>query len=289
MKPSELSPAARRLLELGSQVAPPTAEQTARMDHALEPLFRASRVTSPPASGSPARERDPRSTPSVESRLLAARGARPSRSMQQLFGLGGGKLVVALGALAATAGASFWLGRISRPGESSPPAASAPAPASTRIATLTLPAAVEASPPASAGPPAPTANAPITEPAQRATSAPPAAGVAAPEARSHAAFAEESARAAPSRREQRPPPRGLAAEIEQLARVEAALRQGRAERALSHLEQPVIVHLSEQAAALRAIAECELGAARGARGARSVLERWPLSAFQARIRAACRL
>ena len=150
MKPSELSPAARRLLELGSQVAPPTAEQTARLDHALEPLFRASRVTSPPASGSPARERDPRSTPSVESRLLAARGARPSRSMQQLFGLGGGKLVVALGALAATAGASFWLGRISRPGESSPPTASAPAPAGTRIATLTLPAAVEASPPASA-------------------------------------------------------------------------------------------------------------------------------------------
>jgi hypothetical protein len=48
-----------------------------------------------------------------------------------------------------------------------------------------------------------------------------------------------------------------------------------------------VQHLLEQAAALRAIAQCELGVAAAATRARDVLERWPASAFQPRIARAC--
>jgi hypothetical protein len=48
-----------------------------------------------------------------------------------------------------------------------------------------------------------------------------------------------------------------------------------------------VQHLLEQAAALRAIAECELGVATASRSVRDVIERWPASAFQARIARAC--
>jgi hypothetical protein len=82
---------------------------------------------------------------------------------------------------------------------------------------------------------------------------------------------------------------GLAAEIEQLARVEAALRQSRPAHALVVLEERSVQHLLEQAAALRAIAECDLGSAAAARRARDTLERWPTSAFQSRIANACGL
>jgi hypothetical protein len=84
------------------------------------------------------------------------------------------------------------------------------------------------------------------------------------------------------------PSAGLAAEIERLARAEAALRQGRSSSALSELELPA-AHLVEQAAALRAIANCELGRGAAVLGAGEALRRWPGSAFAPRIRAACGL
>jgi hypothetical protein len=81
----------------------------------------------------------------------------------------------------------------------------------------------------------------------------------------------------------------LGAEIEQLARAEAALRQGRASAALAQLERRAVQHLVEQASALEAIARCELGAESGRDRARTVLQRWPASAFVARVRDACGL
>ncbi|HTV20402.1 MAG TPA: hypothetical protein VMG12_17080 [Polyangiaceae bacterium] len=310
-----LSPDARRLLELGSHVEPPTTEQNDRMDRALATLFRAGRAPAGGA-GSALGSVEPGSIP--EKSAIHRRPLPPPsrRSLESLFGLNASKLWLALGALAATASASFWLGRVSTPSievrdeatvvesvsasavssTAGPSSAVSPSsrlavpmlPAPSLRATLVPPPSPEMTPhtlatgadvlPASAaqraeGRPSPQANAPAIY-----ASAP-----------THDAIAVHKPRARASERPKARDPLGLAAELEQLAGAEAALRQGRAERALLLLEQRSVHHLLEQAAALRAIAECDLGTVSGADGARSVLARWPGSAFQTRITRACGL
>lgn len=342
---SPLSADARRLLELGSHVEPPTAEQDERMDRALAPLFRTARPG--PAAGSAlGAAEQPSTSPPKEAasgigkpggtgelsgiRLRAAPRARP-RFLDPLHGLRDAKLWLTLGALAATASASFWLGRLSTPAEGaegleaqrdgrvsvsssletsrfesdssesdsferhsseSSRAAlgvGALAPLESGIAPPagpSLASAAVASPlldPASASPSSATTPLASIPDAPNDGSAPRAAGTRAP---NPAALARDKpGQRRLDRRSLRSS--GLAAEIEQLARAEAALRQGRAEHALAVLEQRSVQHLLEQAAALRAIAQCELGVAAAATSAREVLERWPASAFQARIARAC--
>src|SRR5690349_1542242 len=133
-----LSADARRLLELGSNVEPPTAEQNERMDRALASLFRAGRPAPTPAASSPLGRAQQRSTsphgrrgngskhapgnghlqehePSGVRLRIAARTT--PRSFDPTLGLRDAKLWLTLGALAATASASFWLGRLSTPGD----------------------------------------------------------------------------------------------------------------------------------------------------------------------------
>jgi hypothetical protein len=287
-----LSPDARRLLELGSKVEPPTAEQSDRLDRALAPLFRAGRVGAASSSGSSlAVERDattgdPHSF--ARQSAVAERSAihrRPSlrpapRPVESLLGLARGKPWFAFGALAITASASFWLGRVSSPAEDArrlDPAVVASVLATPTLSTLPRPpsaALASAAPVAASASPAPSGEA----------SPAPTAALGAPAI--HASLDLERRRVPAARPRESS---GLAAEIEQLARVEAALRQGRAEQALILLERRTVHQLLEQAAALRAIASCELGVAAAARAARDVLERWPASAFQPRIANSCGL
>jgi hypothetical protein len=230
------------------------------------------------------------------------------------------KLWLTLGALAATASASFWLGRLSTPAELAPaglagaelaPAGLAPTElVSARVgpaldvrtaASLMAPAPEAGARPAAGGAlsPANVAASPLDPSDRLMSSGAPSLAIAAGEVRApartslpHAMLSlaklppEPAVRERAGARAQRS--LGLAAEIEQLARAEAALRQGRAAHALVVLERGSVRHLLEQAAALRAIAECELGLSTAAGSARDVLERWPASAFQPRIARACR-
>jgi hypothetical protein len=328
-----LSAEARRLLELGSHVEPPTSEQDERMARALAPLFRTGRPgpltlegaatptrASAPAAGSPlggaeARSANPHgashgNAPGHENTGVRVRAASratprffgplpglgPRHSWGPLHGLRDAKLWLTLGALAATASASFWLGRLSTPAEL--------APTEFALAGLTLadlPPALDAhrpervvAPPAEPTPALASASlaAPLVDAPDRAVSNLEPSSLALssvpqpePGAAGGARAASHTSRPRAGTQAQRS--LGLAAEIEQLARAEAALRQGRAAHALLVLEQRSVQHLKEQAAALRAIAECELGVATAAGSAREVLERWPASAFQPRIARAC--
>jgi hypothetical protein len=321
-----LSADARRLLELGSHVEPPTAEQNERMERALAPLFRTGRPApfslegagdptraSAPAARSPLGGAEQRSanlhrragnessngSPQEHERsgvrLRTAPRALPAW-LEPLQGLRDAKIWLTIGALAATASASFWLGRLSTPAEL----------ASVEVASVELVSAGLA--PALDARRAETVVAPPAEPAPALSSASSTASLL--DASEHAESSQAASSQAPFTRAPSVPdaaaaagavlhtslPRGgtrahrslgLAAEIEQLARAEAALRQGRAGHALVVLGQRSVRHLQEQAAALRAIAECELGVATAAGSAREVLERWPTSAFQARISRAC--
>jgi hypothetical protein len=323
-RPAPLSPEARQLLELGSHVEPPTLEQNERMDRALALLFRAGRAGPSPGAGSPLGGSEQRSaspangagTPHHGGRLhdggtassqrsgLHARPRAPRATpgfLQPWQGLNGSKLWLALGALAATAGASFWLGRLSTPTDEARVAASSVTASSVTASSVTASDVVVSSVAASrVG--APTELAPVLAPAPEVPevlatleSAAPRASAASMGSAASTASAGPIARAAerPAAAQRGAPPArgslGLAAEIEQLARVEAALRQGRPAHALVVLEQRSVQHLLEQAAALRAIAECDLGGATAIRRARDTLERWPASAFQARIANACGL
>lgn len=325
-----LSAEARRLLELGSHVEPPTAEQDERMARALAPLFRTGRPgpftiegagaptrASAPAAGSPlggaaAGSSNPHgashgTAPEHENTGVRVRAA--SRATPRVFGplpergprhfwgslrgLKDAKLWLTLGALAATASASFWLGRLSTPAEL--------APTEFALAGLTLadlPSALDArrresvvTHPAEAMPALAAASMAASlldasEPAvANLTASSLAPSSVPPPEPGGARAASHTPRPRVGTRAQRS--LGLAAEIEQLARAEAALRQGRAAHALLVLEQRSVQHLKEQAAALRAIAECELGVATAAGSARDVLERWPASPFQPRIARAC--
>jgi hypothetical protein len=327
-----LSAEARRLLELGSHVEPPTAEQDERMARALAPLFRTGRPgpltlegagtptrASAPAAGSPLGGAGAGSANSYGARHGAAPehentgvrvraasratrlfgplpGLGPRQFWGPLHGLRDAKLWLTLGALAATASASFWLGRLSTPAEL--------APTEFALAGLTLadlPPALDArrresvvTPPAEATPALASASmaASLLDASEPAVANLAASGLAPssvpppePGAAGGARAASHTSRPRAGARAQRS--LGLAAEIEQLARAEAALRQGRAAHALLVLQQRSVQHLKEQAAALRAIAECELGVATAAGSARDVLEQWPASAFQPRIARAC--
>lgn len=284
-----LSSAARELLELGSQVEPPSTEQCERMDRALAPLFALDRVAPPPAASL------------SQGTALGARGLHGRASgpawgpLAAVLGSGAGKLALGLGALAATAGASFWVGRVSAP------VGAEHAPGGAALAALPIAQAFAPAVPAAAPgdralldaralerrADAPLADAPLADvPTGGAKHA--ATSAAPPEAVRVGASRAKSLLARPSTLAARAPSVGLAAEIERLARAEAALRQGRAQPALAELEQPA-VHLVEQAAALRAIAECTLDRAAGAASAREVLQRWPASAFAPRVSAACGL
>jgi hypothetical protein len=340
-----LSADARRLLELGSQVEPPTAEQDERMGRALAPLFRTGRTGPASTTGSPIgaepRSMSPRGPIHVTAGehersgirwrvtpRAATRWLEPLRSLEPLKDA---KLWLTLGALAATASASFWLGRLSTPAELAPtelagaklagaelaaaehespldargaanrfaPAAgAAPAIASASWAASLLDApdravsSVTPSVPEAASSARAAVHAPLldTMPGDTALPDTPLPDTALPDTLlpSHPRPSQPLPSNEPNlRRGTRGRPLGLAAEIEQLARAEAALRQGRPARALRVLEQRSVQHLVEQAAALRAIAECELGVATASRSKRDVLERWPASAFQARIARAC--
>jgi hypothetical protein len=308
-----LSADARRLLELGSHVDPPTAEQDERMGRALAPLFRTGRIGPTSTAGSPLgveqRSVSPGGPSHVTTREHEQSGIRlrtaprpATRWLEPLQGLKDAKMWLTLGALAATASASFWLGRLSTPAELAP-AGLAP----TMLAAAELAAAEQESPLASASWAASLLDSSDGAVSSRAPSVPEAASSARaivattlPDTMPADAMPADAMLADPLlpskplpsnepslRRGTRARSLGLDAEIEQLARVEAALRQGRAERALRLLEQRSVQHLLEQAAALRAIAECELGVATASRSVRDVLERWPASAFQARIARAC--
>jgi len=272
--PVPLSAGARELLELGSHVEPPTSEQCERMDRVLLPLFASGRAGVAGAGAGRAL---------LERRALGPELmlARPRRSLRRgltnALGAGTTKLVLALGALTATAAAAFWLGRLS----SAPPVAPFASPTS---ALALAPPALSLAAPASTAAAAPeAAAAPTPEPAPMPQPAPAlqlaSSAVAAPVVMPRAVHAPRPASSAID----------LGAEIEQLARAEAALRQGRAGAALAQLERRAVQQLVEQASALEAIARCELDDAGGRERARTVLQRWPSSAFVARVRDACGL
>ncbi len=252
MKPlSPLSSAARAMLEVGGRVEPPSAEQSARMARTLAPLFESAGDAQ--SGSAPQAPRGPASA----SRLLLG---------------GSGKLLLAVGALAASNGASFWFGRLSTHVE---PAALQVALAAPVVAAPMLPAALPAVPlPREPAAPPPASTAPET-----ARTLPPA----------------RSPRLTIARRAP-PPPRadGLSADIQRLSRADARLREGKASEALRLLAPPVVRELREQAAALRAVAGCQEAASRAARGgiaaaerdARAMLERFPESPYEARVRSA---
>jgi hypothetical protein len=287
--PEPLSPAARRLLELGSVVEPPTSEQNARMDRALAPLLGPGRTSGIADASAPARaERLRLSGGRLGAELAAGPGAKLrllQRSLQQRLATGGAQVALALGTLGATAGASFWLGRASTPDvEQMAASVSAPAfappvlledasePAPSRP-PAPVPDATEAAPPRPAPPPEAVVVPSATEPA----ATPASARVVARQSNGHIQRDRTSSRAS------------LAVEIERMGRVEAALRQGQPARALEYLERREIQILVEQAAALRAVASCQSGAESSARAAQETLRRWPSSPFGARIREACGL
>jgi hypothetical protein len=240
-----LSASARELLEAGGRVEPPSAEQSERMARRLAPLFRSSGSALPGTS-----------TPA------------PRGPFGRLLLGGSAKLLLAVGAIAASNGASFWLGRVSARVE--PGAAHAPA-AHVAASSTPVPAAAELP-----APPAPS----------QPEAVPPPPGAASP----------SPAPAAP--RVQAAPPRasGLRADIARLMRADAELREGKPSSALRLLARPVVRELREQAAALRAVAGCMLAfapaaraeaAAAARRDARAMLERFPDSPYQARVRGAC--
>jgi hypothetical protein len=257
--------------------------------------------------------------------LRTAPGAA-TRLLEPLQGLKDAKMWLTLGALAATASASFWLGRLSTPAELAPVGLAAAELAVAELAVAEHESPLDARNAASRVAPAPGAapaiasaswaaslldspNGAVSSLAPSAQEATGSARAAVPATLPHTMLSDTTlpdktppdtlfpsnprpSEPLPSnepslRRGTRARSVGLAAEIEQLARAEAALRQGRPEHALRVLEQRSVRHLLEQAAALRAIAECELGVATASRSVRDVLERWPDSAFQARIARAC--
>lgn len=239
-----LSAASRSLLELGSEVPAPSAEQAERMRLALQPLLAAQ---TPPASH-PASEGALRGVANL-------RGTAAARNWATR-----GKLLCTLGALATTASASFWLGRMSSAAPSAPP--------------VSLPVLVA---PQQSLPEAPFNRELLDrEPLATVTTAAPTPVRASPSP--HNRTGGRGKRTL-----------GLAAEIEQLTAVEAALRQGRADAALRQLTGATIHELVEQSSALRAIAECSLGRRHADQKARAHLARWPESAYQTRVRDACGL
>ena len=284
--PVPLSAGARELLELGSHVEPPTPEQCERMDRALLPLLASGRAAS--GAGRALLERRALGPELISTQPRGVRASLP-RGLKSTFGAGTAKLVLALGALTATAAAAFWLGRLS---SAAPTAIGASDSSALALAPrATAPVAVQAatSADAHASPPstialepavhAPVALAPVVlapvAPSPQLTSA----AVATPVGMTRAAHAPKLASSAVD----------LGAEIEQLARAEAALRQGRAGAALAQLQRRAVRHLIEQASALEAIAHCEIDGDSGRDRARTVLQRWPTSAFVARVRDACGL
>jgi hypothetical protein len=283
MKTSEpLSPAARRLLELGSLVEPPTAQQCERMDRALAPLFGAGRL----APLADATSRPSASRGAIETEAFLGRPREKlavlSRAVRHRLGLGSTKLVLAVGALAATAGASFWLGRVwTPPAEPREMSASFLPSESDALARSAAPAASELAP----SPESSTLEAPSTLEA----SSTPKTGADDDVPLSASSTLGGGVRSRPGARDKPRPSTGLAAEIERMARVEAALRQGRPARARDYLDQRKAEHLVEQAEALRAVADCQSGLESSAVRAEQVLRRWPASAFQSRIRDACGL
>jgi hypothetical protein len=242
-----LSASARELLEAGSRVEPPSAEQSERMARTLAPLFQNAGSALPGTS------------------VPAPRG--PFGSSRLLLG-GSAKLLLAVGALAASNGVSFWLGRVSSPVEpaAAPAAAAAQAASEPPLAASSSTVAQPSEPKAVPAPPAGAPSLPASPPppAPRASGAPRAAG--------------------------------LRADIQRLARADAELREGKPSDAQRLLARPVVRELREQAAALRAVAGCMLAASSAAgeakaaaaqREARATLERFPESPYQARIRSAC--
>jgi hypothetical protein len=254
MKPlSPLSAAAREMLDAGGRVEPPSAEQSERMARSLAPLFEVAGGALPGAA------------------VQAPRGS--SGTSKLLLG-GGGKLLLAVGALAASNGASFWFGRVSsRVEHVAPQAAAAPAPAP--VAPM-LPAAL-----------------PLT----LALAAPaPSEQEAAPTPPAGAQSVAASAPATPAPSSASPRATGLRSDIQRLSRADAQLRGGRPSAALRLLAAPVVRELREQAAALHAVASCmlaasqaggEAAAATAEREARAMLERFPDSPYEARVRSAC--
>jgi hypothetical protein len=287
--PEPLSPAARRLLELGTVVEPATAEQNARMERALAPVF--GRTNALADATEPSRAERIRWTGGGLGAELAA-GPRATlrvlqRSLQHRLAAGGTQVALALGALTATAGASFWLGRASTPVvEQGDANLSRPAP----------PVLLEVAP-------AERASLPPPEPAHDVTeitaSSPPPSEKVAPVAATDRVPEDAAARAplgaaagksnARHRRDATNSRATLAMEIERMGRVEAALRGGQPARALEELERRRPEILVEQAAALRAVARCQSGVEGAALVAQEALRRWPSSPFRARIREACGL
>jgi len=279
-----LSPAARELLELGSQVEPPSPEQQQRMDRALALLVAVDR-SAPPSL--PARlQRGPIGSGARRDgagHWLASR-LRPSlaSAVAARAASGAAQLGLALGALAAAASVSFWMGRVSAPLEQ-------PAPRSALEAPAPLAALEQPAPRLALEMPAlemPALELPPPEAVVLAASASPARGEANAGAASLVPARLEASAPAARRRPERLARDGLAAEVSRLARAEAALRQGHAREAWLELEAPA-TYLVEQTTALRAVAECALGERTGAANGRELLRRWPGSAFLPRVRAAC--
>jgi hypothetical protein len=290
--PEPLSPSARYLLELGSQVEPPSEEACDRMDRALSPLFRILPPIAPPGA---TRSFGSRSQSQMGSELASSprRGGPLWRSIASSLGSATGKFVLAFGALAATTSAAFWMGRAS--------ARLAPPPMAS-----TVPAALTPSPPSFH----PLDDLVLEQPLVTGQPPPNPAPLTGPEGASARAPMQDTPPRAGSGQQKPRRASGLGMEIEQLARAEGALRAGNPGRALAQLGELRKPRLLEQAEALRAVAECEIEVSRSdsARAqsagrlalerssparvpahARAVIARWPASAFQARIRDACGL
>jgi hypothetical protein len=264
---SPLSAAAREMLEAGSRVEPPSAEQSERMARTLAPLFES---VGGPLPGA------------------AVQAPRGSMAPSRLLLGGSGKLLLAIGAIAASNGASFWFGRVSsRVEQVAPQAAAAPAPVAPPLPAA-LPAALAAAGLAPAGL-APAGLAPAAlAPSEQEAALPPPAG-----AKSVASSTTPTAPRAHS--PAIPRGAGLRADIQRLSRADAQLREGKPSDALRLLGAPVVRELREQATALRAVAGCtlaaskasEAGVAAAERDAQAMLERFPDSPYEARVRSAC--
>lgn len=286
-----LSPAARELLELGSHVEPPSPEQQQRMDRALALLVAVDRAAPPslparlqrgPFGSGARRDGAGHSLASTRPWLASAVAARAASGAARLVPLRALPGWLALGAVAAAASVSFWMGRVSAPLEQPAPRSALEAPAP--LAALEQPAPVLAL--ALPALELPALELPPTEAVVLAASASPSRGEANAGATSLVPARLDPPAPAARRRPERIALDGLAAEVARLARAEAALRKGHARNAWLELEAPA-AHLVEQTTALRAVAECELGERTGAANGRELLRRWPGSAFLPRVRAAC--
>lgn len=159
-------------------------------------------------------------------------------------------------------------------------------------AAITVPAPIKATAPAvkPVAPPVPAPSEPAAiSPEDVALEVAPV--VKSPRALPRAPRVEDKSEPAPAKPE--PTPADLEAEMRLIRGADSALRAGRASEALTLLAQHQAEHphasLAHEREGLRAIANCQLGAAGSSSAAERFLSRAPRSPLAPRLRSACRI